>query len=352
MSTNEPMVPESGAANIYAIDPEQEMQTRKRLLGGEKIFTARQVAEGAEAELQDFNDYWLAMGFPPPDPDELLFTQEDVAAFVEWNKMLELGDLDRATGLSLTRAQSHLADRLVLWQTEALVEDYEREFRVDDTGARARMVNKFPDLIPAFESQLTFAWRRQMEALLERVSREVAARPANHSRRRFPLTRALGFVDMVSYTSSSNIMGDRLVGLIERFEYVCRSAVTAAGGRVVKMIGDAVFFIADDLPTGLNVVTHLIETLSQTDDILPVRAAMVLGDVFSRSGDVFGPPVNLAARLVDISPTGDILTDASTAAAIAAGKGGPGYEVSEFPKTKLRGLGSVSPYLISRSDQD
>ena len=194
------------------------------------------------------------------------------------------------------------------------------------------------------------SWQRQLEALLARLDKEVAQRGHEDRRSRFPLNRSLGFVDMVSYTSSSTILGDALVGLIERFEEESRNAVVEAGGRVVKMIGDAVLYIADDLPTGLRVATSLIERLNADDEILPVRASFVRGDVFSRSGDVFGPTVNLASRLVDIAPVGKILTDPTTAAAIAAGKGGHGYELEEFPTADLRGFGPVSPYVLSAVD--
>ena len=81
--------------------------------------------------------------------------------------------------------------------------------------------------------------------------------------------------------------------------------------------------------------------------MLPVRASFVRGDVFSRSGDVFGPTVNLASRLVDIAPVGKILMDPTTAAAIAAGKAGMGYDVEEFPSATLRGFGTISPYLLT-----
>lgn len=325
---------------------------RRLLLGGEPSLTAIQVAERAGTSLDDFNDYWLAMGFPTPTPDEVRFTEADLSAFEQWTDLLREHRLQRATGLSLARAGSHLADRLALWQVEALVEDAERRYGLDDSAARLVTLDDMEGYVADFEDQLIYIWRRQMEALLARITREVAMRPSDHSRRRFPLTRSLGFVDMVSYTSNSSAMGDQLVGLIERFEYLCRSEVTAHGGRVVKMIGDAVFFIADDLSTGLRVVTNLLDTLGATEGILPVRASLVYGDVFSRSGDVFGPPVNLASRLADIAPTGDVLTDAPTAALISAGRGGDAFGVQEFPSTRVRGFGRVSPYLITwpRSD--
>ena len=235
---------------------------------------------------------------------------------------------------------------------EALVEEAERRLDLDDTSARVVAIHDMRRILPALEAQLVYSWRRQMYSLIERTAREIAARDRKSSNRRFPLTRALGFVDMESYTYTASLLGYRLVGLIEQFEYVCRTAVTAAGGRVVKMIGDSVFFIADDLVDGLRVVTSLLDTLEATEGLLPVRASLVYGHVFSRSGDVFGPPVNLAARLVDVAPTGRILTDASTAAAIARSSLRKEYRVQDFPPADLRGVGKVFPFLVSRNPTD
>lgn len=318
----------------------------KQLLGGSPSLSASQIAENAGVPVEDFNQYWIAMGFPPADPDAKEFTEMDQRAFTDWQKLAASEQLGTTAALSLIRAQSHMADRLALWQFEALVEDTERRLGLDDTSARLVTIDEMENFVPVFEEQLTYTWRRHMHDLLARIANEVAHRPADHSKRRFPLTRTLGFVDMVSFTSSSDEMGHRLVDFIERFEYVCRSAVTEMGGRVVKMIGDSVFFIADGLSTGVRVATHLMDTLEQSEGILPVRASLVQGDVFSRSGDVFGPPVNLAARLVDIAPPGQILTDAPTAAAIEAGHGGEDVRVVAFPRAELRGVGRVSPYAL------
>ncbi len=318
------------------------------LLGGPAIYTARDLAAHAHCEVCDVNEYWESMGFPQVSPDELVFTARDLEAYKLWGSLIESGDIDGATGRSLIRAHSHLADRLALWQVEALVEDAVRRLGLDDTSARLYVLDHMRSGLDVLRDSFIHAWQRQLAALIERTSREVALRGKSDVQKRFPLNRSLGFVDMVSYTSTSTIIGDRLPDLVTRFEDVTRSAVTQSGGRVVKMIGDAVLFIADDLGTGLEVVTTLIDRLQADDDILPVRASFVRGDVFSRSGDVFGPTVNLAARLAAIAPEGRILTDATTAAAINAGHGGSGYSVDSFPPAELRGVGKVRPFLLSR----
>lgn len=318
-----------------------------RLLGGPLTTSIRMLAESSGSPIERVNEFWSSMGFQRPDPDEPVLTARDVEVFASWNELVESGAIDVATSRSLLRANSHLADRLSLWQFEALVEDAIRRLGLDDTTARMYVLDHMRERVTAFERMLLHSWRRQMEALLTRLDKEVARRGHEDSRARFPLNRSLGFVDMVSYTSSSAILGGAVVDLIERFEEESRQAVTEAGGRIVKTIGDAVLYIADDLATGLKVATSLIERLSADDTILPVRASFVRGDVFSRSGDVFGPTVNLASRLVDIAPVGKILTDPTTAAAIAAGKGGDGYVLEDFPSAELRGFGQVTPYVLT-----
>ena len=321
---------------------------RRILLGGQPQFTSQQVADQSGTSVEMVHEFWSAMGFQPVNPDDVAFTSRDVESYMAWVNLVKSGAVDLATARSLAQAQSHLADRLALWQVEALVEDASRRLDLDDTSARLVALDHMREYLDILQDTMVYSWQRQLENLLTRVDRDVSQRGHEEARRRFPLTRSLGFADMVSFTASSAIMGDKMVALVERFEDICRTAVAASGGRVVKMIGDAVFFVADDLGTGLRLVTNLLDYLQADSQILPVRASFVRGDVFSRSGDMFGPTVNLASRLVDIAPVGRILTDASTAAAIAAGKGGSGYWLENFPSAELRGFGRVSPYLLSR----
>lgn len=323
---------------------------RKLLLGGEPTLTLHDLAEQAGTTPELVNDYWVAMGFPRVADGVVVFTESDLSAYKTWANLINSGQIDAVTALSFVRAQSHIADRLVLWQVEALVDDVSRRYALDDTTARITTLDRFRDFLPFLESEMIYTWKRQLESLITRVDQEVSHRGQVDSAGQFPLLRTFGFVDMVSYTSrSTSLPGGDIVELVTRFENICREVVPAAGGRVVKMIGDAVFYIADDLSTGLRVVTSLIDELASNELLLPIRASVVQGQVFSRSGDVFGPSVNLASRLTDVAPVGQILTDSETAQRIQDGEGGTEYAVEAVSAADLRGVGKVMPFRVYRS---
>jgi adenylate cyclase len=66
--------------------------------------------------------------------------------------------------------------------------------------------------------------------------------------------------------------------------------------------------------------------------------------VLSRFGDVFGPTVNLAARLTDIAEPSTVLVDVETAHALA---NDPGVVLEPLEPVELHGLGLVQPVRLS-----
>jgi class 3 adenylate cyclase len=69
--------------------------------------------------------------------------------------------------------------------------------------------------------------------------------------------------------------------------------VTAAGGRVVKLIGDEAMFVVEDPVRACAVGLDLIDTSPH-----PIRVGLAHGTVAALYGDFYGETVNLAARLV------------------------------------------------------
>ena len=337
-----------------------------QLFGGGRTLSLEDLAERSGLSVDFVGRYWRTMGLPQPGVTDVVYTEQDAAALCRVAELMTVHGLDERTVITLTRAVGHTADRLALWQVEAIVESLGSRYDLDDTTARLTSLDRLPDLVPILELQAVHAWRRQMGAVAARVLAEFGGeRRPEAIGDGLPLARAVGFADMVSFTRRTAGLGSTdLSEFVQRFETAARDVVTTAGGRVVKTIGDAVLFVADDVATGAEVALGLARTLGDEsaveDDgparagsargVTPVRVGMVWGRVLSRFGDVFGPSVNVAARLTDAAEPSSVLVDEPTAA-LLAGLGR--YTLEPQPPRDLAGLGpTVGVRLTARERED
>lgn len=308
--------------------------------------TVDQVSERKGLSPSWVKQYWRALGFADVADDEVVFTDEDADLMFSMYELVETGAVSKEAALSLVRAQGHGMDRLVLWQVEALVADAINKHGIDDTSARLVVLDRFQDLYEDLADQLIYTWRRQLGALLGRIDRELAvSRHSVPSVDVLPLARAIGFIDMVNFTGKvRNMSPDELRELIGAFETQARGVVAKYGARVVKTVGDAVLFVADDLPTGARVALEIVEVMGEFEILM--RGSVVWGRVLSRSGDVFGPTVNLASRLGDEAAPGEILTDADSADLL---KDEP-FELQPIGPMTVQSLGIIHPVrLLTRN---
>lgn len=332
------------------------------LLGGPRTLTLRDLAERSGVDLDLVRTYWRTLGLPHPDADDVAFTAADAAAVERTMMLLRDGRVDEHTMISLTRSLGHTCDRLALWQVEALVEDRATHRHLDDPAARRAVLDELSTLAPVLEAQLVHSYRRQLAAIAGRYAAEFADdADTGADPEALPLARAVGFADMVSFTRRTAGLGPTdLSNFVQRFETVVRDLVTQNGGRVVKTIGDAVLFVADDVRTGARIALELARVLGGDLDVeheravgglvegargvTPVRVGMVWGRVLSRFGDVFGPSVNLAARLTDIAEPSTVLTDQDTARLLA---GEPGLVLTGLAERELDGIGRIGPVRVA-----
>ena len=89
-------------------------------------------------------------------------------------------------------------------------------------------------------------------------------------------------------------------------------------GRVVKMVGDEVLFVTDRPADAAEIALRLTSPARAGEGLPALRVGMAAGRVLSRFGDVYGPVVNLAARLTSLARPGTALVDAELAAALRA----------------------------------
>ncbi len=313
----------------------------RRLLGGAPKYALHQAADLVGMDVDSVRRFWRAMGFPYiQNPDSVLFTEYDIDVMRAHQDFVKRGKMDEDTQNSLIRAQAQLSDRIVLWQYEALVEEAENRYGLDEVSARYWVLDHIQDYEQFLIYQTKYAWRRHLTAFLRRTEVELEGMSYSGGET-MPLMRAVGFVDLVSFTQrSGELSPHQLVDFIQTFEFTSRDVISAHGARVVKTVGDAVLYIADDLRTGATVVAEIVRALRATPGMPQVRASLVWGGLVSRFGDVFGPKVNLASRLCSIAPVGGILVDRPTAEALKR-LDEHAYRIEPFGTPNLQGIGNI-----------
>ncbi|QOT17730.1 adenylate/guanylate cyclase domain-containing protein [Paenarthrobacter sp. YJN-5] len=360
-SENEDAVPEPAKA-IPTGPPTGVMSAERlaikaleaRLLGGERKLRRREIAAGAGVSVLSARKLWRALGFPNFGDDDVAFTERDQAALTTILDLVRAGLLTEEAAISITRSIGQMTDRMVVWQIEALVEDMVQEQGISDAVARKQLVGQLPALVDSLEEILVYSYRRQLNAGVQRLAvRAEAGLQASEEGREgdeddspLPLARAVGFADLVSYTSLSRRMNEKtLAQMVQRFENKCAEIISIGGGRLVKTVGDEVLYIAETPAAGAEISLALAQAFTE-DEILPqARVSMVWGRILSRLGDIYGPTVNLAARLTSLAQPGTVLVDAMTAAALGQDER---FVLIPQASENVRGFGEIHPVMLAR----
>lgn len=312
------------------------MDLEQALLGAPCTLTRDEVTARAGVGAAEGQAIWAAMGFAEVPPDERAFTELDVEALRTAVSLRESGVVDSDTLLVLARSMGQGLARLA----EAQIGVFRgRVADLTPEQAKELAAESAVDVLPALERLVVHVWRRQFAAATERSFASLLGNA-------HPLL-AVGFVDLVGFTQTSRQSDARaLEALLERFERDTSLRVTAYGGRVIKMLGDEVLFVTDDV-TGAAEVALATVAAHRDDERLPeVRAGIALGPVLSRLGDVFGEPVNLASRLTAEARPGSVLVDLQAAEAL---RRSASYDVQPLKQRSVRGYRALRPHLLRRS---
>jgi adenylate cyclase len=323
----------------------------RALLGENRWMRRREAAQKAEISLLSARKIWRALGMPNLKDEDVYFTEADSDALGTVSEMVRDGFVTEDGALSVVRSVGQMMDRMVAWQIEAIVEDMVASRGITDAQARRQLLGTLPELIDNLEELIRYGYRRQLNAAVIRLALKVEKPSADPDEdqepdfRALPLVRGIGFADLVSYTSLSRQMSEKtLASLVQHFEQRCAEVIAVGGGRIIKTVGDEVLFLTESPEAGARISLALSKIIREDSELPEARVAFVWGRILPRLGDVYGPTVNLASRLVALAEPGSVLTDASTANVL---EGDERFVLSPQGMRNVRGFGDVQPVTVS-----
>ena len=272
--------------------------------------TAAEVAARAGLSTEQVRELSFVAGLAA-EPDEAWYREQEIPVFAGFAAGAALfGDravrrFTRTLGAALARV-AEAAMALFQVRVEApLLASGVSELELAQQQARAS------ETLPVVGEMLQLLFPAHFEMAIRRL--EGHARSGTAS-------LAVGFVDLVGFTSLSSRLATAELGeLVEHFEEVAHDVTTARGGRVVKLVGDEAMFVTGDPAAACDIALTLITQFAQDTSVTP-RGGLAYGDLLARGGDYYGPVVNLAARIAQLAVPHELLATPAlgTAAAAAA----------------------------------
>ncbi|MCC5951168.1 MAG: hypothetical protein JJU45_03635 [Acidimicrobiia bacterium] len=336
-----------------------------------ELFALERIVEGAGprydvdevAELAGVDPAWIlalwrALGFPEPRRGEKVFSSDDLDMLTDTVPFIAQGGLDSGLALQMTRVIGSSVARIAAAQVDAIASELEhrRDDEADpgeddaDSGGGVSVVEDDVDqevaqraatLLPMMPKVMEFVWRRHLgHAARRRLLRSVGGASAV----------CVGFADLVGFTAHTQQLGAReLAEMVDRFESTAFDIVAAHGGRVIKMIGDEVMFCADDVASGAAIALGMAATFGGDEAFSDVRVGMAAGDVLERDGDVYGPVVNLASRIVNLAYPGAVVVSEDVAEVL---EDNPAVVVRSIRSHYLKDIGRVRLWTVRSADAE
>lgn len=311
------------------------------LLGGSRQYTRAEVAVRSGVPAERATALWRALGFATAADDDAVFTDGDVNALRIADGLIKGGIVDPSLATSTARMIGQHMSRLAESQVHMLRDVLAAN---PELGADERQLARLVEhLTPELEQLQDFVWRRHLAANSVRV---LVAPDEDLDEHR----QVVGFADMVGFTSLTRRSTEaELVAVVERFDALAAEVVAENHGRIVKMLGDEVLFMADSPTDGAEIALELLARAEQEDGVPSLRCGLAYGRVLNRFGDIYGSVVNIASRLTSIARPGTVLVDLELADAL---KDEQAYTVRARRPASVRGYPRLRSSVLRRAGEE
>jgi adenylate cyclase len=331
------------AAEEQGDDAVQLLAIDRILLPGEERYTRSELVEKVGFDLDEARRYWRALGFPDTADTDRVFSDSDVEALRTLKQLIDQGVVDPEVALQLARVFGQSLSRMADSQVATLrsrVEEPLHSAGASDHEIAEAVTAVTAAMLPTIEGFVTYLWRRHLAAAAQRQLFFGTDGGTGQE------TATVGFADMVGFTAISQQLDEReLAGIVDRFESVAYDTIAEQGGRIVKMIGDEVMFVADDPASGAMIASTLAEVYGDDEAMPDVRVGLATGPVLAREGDYFGPTVNLASRIVNIAYAGSAIVSDEIHEAL---EGDERFGWKPLRPRRLKGIGWTPLWVLTR----
>ncbi|HEX2265179.1 MAG TPA: adenylate cyclase regulatory domain-containing protein, partial [Solirubrobacterales bacterium] len=282
----------------------------ERALAGEgPRYTAREIAEVAEIDLEMLLRFRSALGVPIADPDEPRGSEADLEAARRMKAFLEAGlpedgmlQVARTIGMGTARIAE--ANRELIIRTLIRPGDTERDVALRFAGAAEYMLPLAgPTIVYALQAHLLEQIRRDVIGATDLAAGEVGG----------TVDLTVCFADMVEFTRLGEEIAPEELGMVAGRLEEMASAVAEPPVRLVKTIGDAVMLVSTEPEAMVAAALSLIHAAEQEGQQFPwLRAGIASGPTLPQSGDYYGRAVNLASRITNVARPGSVVLDEAT----------------------------------------
>jgi adenylate cyclase len=300
--------------------------------------TGPQVAAQAGLPVDFAKRVFRALGLPEVADDAVEFDNRDRRVLTALKLIMEQGFTDeeiievaRTYGYGLSRiAQAEVR----LFRKAILDPLHERGLTNEEVTKKVEAV--MPGLLDLLAEQLDTTHRRHLAVALQQITSADVRGPTEIA--------AAGFVDLVGFSRlSQDLEGVDLGDLVSRFETIVVEETVAIGAHIVKMIGDAVMFVAPTADIGVATALMLVDKVEHEEGLPQARAGLDHGEVVALGGDFFGKTVNVAARLTSFANPGTVVVSKEAIDALT-------HEVdaSHIGRPRLKGVGPIRAFKVNR----
>jgi adenylate cyclase len=311
-------------------------------------YTAEEMAERTNTDLEFLRSLRQALGLPRPQDDEPVYTSEDLRAIELQRQLDEVGfdadqrlEVARVLGQSMAQVAEVVRDVTARALSKPGDTERDRGLRYAEAARSAA-----PLLGPLLEQILTLHLREQvLQDVLSAT--DLATGGVSGA-----TTVGVAFADIVGFTRLGEEIPSEELGAVAGRLADLASDIAKPPVRLVKLIGDAAMLVAPREPQAvLDAALELVAAAEREGGDFPqLRAGAAAGEAVGRGGDWYGSPVNVASRVTQIARPQSVLATKAMRQAVSDENA---YRWSSAGRRSLRGVrGETTLFRVRRAERD